>query len=91
MIAYTAPSAEDIQRLKDSLGYSGRQMADLASVSGGQQWRKYTGGAAVREINLHMLFFIAARLALTQEEIATIVRKMQEIGAQLDVADFIRD
>lgn len=89
MIQYTAPSAKDIQDLKDSLGYSSREMAELASVSGGQQWRKYTGGAAVREINLHMLFFIAARLALAQDEIETIVRKMQEMGAQVDIADFV--
>lgn len=91
MIQYSAPSANDIQALKDSLGYSSRQMADLASVSGGQQWRKYTGGAAVREINMHMLFFIAARLALTKDEIEKIVRKMQQIGAQVDVDDLIHD
>jgi len=39
-------------------------MAELASLSGGQQWRKYTGGAAPRSVGFHMLFFIAALLPI---------------------------
>ena len=88
MIPYEAPRTEDLQRLKDSLGYSGNDMANLASVAGGQQWRKYTGGAEPRDINLHMLFFIAARLALPPEQLRAVVEKMQEIGAEIAVEDF---
>lgn len=85
MIQYTPPAPEDLQRLKAQLGYSGAQMAELASVAGGQQWRKYTGGAQPRDVNLHMLFFIASRLALTPEQLRAVAERMHEIGAALDV------
>jgi hypothetical protein len=78
---YVAPSTADLAALKDQLGYTGAQMADLASVAGSNQWRKYTGGAAPREINPHMLFFIAARLELSDADLARILARMREIGA----------
>jgi len=90
MISYQAPTPADLQRLKDELGYTGEQMADLASVAGGQQWRKYTGGAAPRDINLHMLFFIAARLSLSADELARVTEKMREIGASVDGDALVR-
>lgn len=42
----------NLQRLKTELGYRGDEMAELASVVGGQQWRKYTGGAESRDVGL---------------------------------------
>ncbi|SQH39536.1 Uncharacterised protein [Salmonella enterica] len=41
---YTPPTPEDLNQLKDKLGYTGAQMADLAGVASNSQWRKYTGG-----------------------------------------------
>ena len=61
---YTPPKPDDLQRLKNDLGRTGEQMAELFGVAGGQQWRKYTGGAQPREMAPQMLFFGAARLAL---------------------------
>lgn len=84
MIPYTPPTTEDLARLKAELGYTGEQMAELASVAEGAQWRKYTGGAAPRSVSLHMLFFIAARLALGPDELRRVADKMVEIGGQLD-------
>lgn len=84
MIAYTPPTTEDLARLKAELGYTGEQMAKLASVAEGAQWRKYTGGAAPRSVSLHMLFFIAARLALGPDELRRVADKMVDIGGQLD-------
>lgn len=89
MIPYTPPTPEDLQRLKDELGYSGEQMASLASVAGGSQWRKYTGGADPRAVNIHMLFFIAARLALTPAELERVVAKMRDMGADIDPAKVV--
>jgi len=88
MIPYEAPSTTDLQRLKEQLGFSGNDMAELASVAGGQQWRKYTGGVEPRGINLHMMFFIAARLALPPEQLRLVVEKMREIGAKISFEDF---
>jgi predicted transcriptional regulator len=86
MIRYTPPTPADLQRLKSELGYTGEKMAELVSVSGGQQWRKYTGGAQPREVNLHMLFFIAARLTLDAEQLRAVAARMVEAGADIDVA-----
>ena len=80
---YTAPTAEDFQRLKNQLGRTGEQMAELFGVAGGQQWRKYTGGAEPREMSPQMLFFGAARLALTHDEFDRVLEKMRQIGAEI--------
>ncbi|EKH1093472.1 helix-turn-helix transcriptional regulator [Salmonella enterica] len=78
---YSPPAAENLQALKDSLGYSGAQMAELAGVSGNSQWRKYTGKTSQRDMSLHILFYIAAQLALTEDELLRVIKKMQDIGA----------
>jgi transcriptional regulator with XRE-family HTH domain len=78
---YTPPSTDDLARLKEQLGYTGNQMADLAGVAGNSQWRKYTGGAEPRAMSPHILFFIAAQLTLSDEELQKVLEKMREIGA----------
>lgn len=81
---YSPPTAENLQALKDSLGYSGAQMAELAGVSSNSQWRKYTGKTSQRDMSLHILFYIAAQLALTEDELLRVMKKMQDIGATTD-------
>ena len=81
---YTSPTPEDLQALKDSLGYTGNQMADLAGVASNSQWRKYTGGVTPRAMSPHILFFMAAQLALTPAELELVLIKMREIGAKIN-------
>lgn len=81
MIEYSPPSTSDLAKLKERLGLTGEQMAELAGVAGGQQWRKYTGGADPRNLGIHICFFMAARLALSPEDLAKVTAKMREIGA----------
>ncbi|MFD4839778.1 XRE family transcriptional regulator [Achromobacter sp. NPDC058515] len=81
---YTAPSTDDLARLKEELCLTGNEMADLAGVSDNRQWRKYTGGAAPRDMNAAMLFLMAARLTLTEEQLAPVLDKMRTIGASFD-------
>ncbi|UTV56511.1 XRE family transcriptional regulator [Burkholderia arboris] len=83
---YTSPKAQDLQRLKEELGRTGEQMAELFGVAGGQQWRKYTGGADPRELSPHILFFGAARLVLPEQQLALVLEKMRELGAKIDLA-----
>ncbi|MGH1510376.1 hypothetical protein [Ralstonia solanacearum] len=84
---YTPPTPQDFQRLKNELGRTGEQMADLFGVASGQQWRKYTGGVEPREMAPQMLFFGAARLVLTEEEIERVLARMQAIGATIDLTE----
>lgn len=80
---YEAPHVDDLLKLKEELGYTGTQMAELAGVAGNSQWRKYTGRETPRAISPHILFFMAAQLALSDEELSRVVKKMQEIGAEI--------
>ncbi|PLP96987.1 hypothetical protein [Cupriavidus pauculus] len=82
---YSPPSTDDLQRLKAELERTGEEMAELFGVAGGQQWRKYTGGAQPREMAPQMLFFGAARLALSDEELKRVLDRMREIGAEIDL------
>lgn len=82
---YTPPTPQDLQALKNELGMTGQQMAELAGVAGGQQWRKYTGGESPRDMGLHILFFMASRLVLSDSELERVHAKMQEIGAKVEV------
>lgn len=80
---YTSPTHEDLERLKSDLGFTGTQMADLAGVASNSQWRKYTGGAEPRAMSPHILFFMAAQLVLSEDELNNILEKMNEIGARI--------
>ncbi|MCS5452549.1 XRE family transcriptional regulator [Enterobacter huaxiensis] len=80
---YEPPRPEDLQRLKDDLGFTGVKMADLAGVAGGNIWRRYTGGANPRTMSAQTLFYMAAQLALSPEELDRVVSKMVEIGARI--------
>lgn len=70
--------------MKDQLGLTGEQMAELFGVAGGQQWRKYTGGAEPRQMSIQMLFFAAARLTLTDTELARVRDRMLSAGAHVE-------
>ncbi|EPH7219923.1 transcriptional regulator [Serratia sp. OLHL2] len=80
---YTPPTPEDLEQLKSELGYTGTQMADLAGVASNSQWRKYTGGAEPRAMSPHILFFMAAQLSLSPQELDKIIDKMASIGATI--------
>lgn len=84
---YSPPSTTALEALKDELGKTGNDMAALAGLSDGRQWRKYTGGAQPRELSAQMLFFIAARLSLSDESLQTVYERMREIGAELDFVE----
>lgn len=81
---YVPPSPEELNKLKEELGYTGTQMADLAGVASNSQWRKYTGGESPRAVSPHILFFMAAQLSLTPDELNKILNKMKIIGAEIN-------
>jgi hypothetical protein len=82
-VNYTPPTTADLRRLKDNLGFTGEQMAELFGLGGGQQWRKYTGGAEPREMSPQMLIFAAVRLTFGQKDIDRLLRCVREIGADM--------
>lgn len=77
---YTPPSADDLNQLKESLGYTGNQMADLAGVASSSQWQKYTGGESPRAISPPVPFLITAQLTLDEDKLKSALRKMSDIS-----------
>jgi len=83
---YIPPSPADLRRLKNELELTSEQMAELFGLAGGQQWRKYTGGIAPREMGPQMLFLAAARLVLDEQELGRVLDRMREVGADVQLA-----
>ncbi len=82
---YKAPSAEELQRLKDELGLSSAQMAKLFGLSSGRHWRGYTETNKPRSISAQTLFFGLARKELGAEAIARVLERMRQAGATIDL------
>jgi hypothetical protein len=53
---YAPPSTVDLEALKTRLNKTGNDMANIAGLPDGRQWRKCTGGASPREVSVQMLF-----------------------------------
>ncbi|WP_269935802.1 XRE family transcriptional regulator [Serratia liquefaciens] len=81
---YNPPTPESLEKLKNGLGYTGTQMADLAGVASNSQWRKYTCGVAPRAMSQHILFYIASQLVLSENELNLIVEKMKFLSAEIE-------
>jgi hypothetical protein len=85
-IRYVAPPLHSLRDLKDRLDYSGQQMAEMFGLAGSQQWHKYSGKSAPREMGLPMLFlaFALCNRSATVDEVLDICRR--ETGAVIDLA-----
>jgi len=83
---YTPPTTEQLAAMKQELGLTGKQMAELFGLAGDHQWRKYTGGQQPRELSPQMLFFAMARLELDDAAIERILVRMRQAGATIDLA-----
>ncbi|WP_404851376.1 XRE family transcriptional regulator [Cupriavidus sp. D384] len=83
---YTPPTTEQLADLKQTLGLTGKQMAELFGLAGDHQWRKYTGGQQPREVSPQMLFFAMARLELDEATISRILQRMRSAGATIDLS-----
>lgn len=83
---YAPPTPADLAHLKSDLGLTSNQMAELAGLSQGSHWRKYTGRTDQRTMQMHMHFYLAAMLTLSEEEIDRIAATMREQGAEVELA-----
>lgn len=82
---YTPPPANALARLKNELSFTSPQMADLAGLAQGAQWRKYTGGQDPRPLGMQMHFYMAALLTLSEEDLERIAETMRDQGAILEL------
>jgi hypothetical protein len=87
MTTYSPPSADDLKKLKDVLGKSSTEMAELFGVTSGSQWRKYMAADSInrRDMGLHMLFFAMARLELDEKTLNRVLDRMRAVGATIEL------
>lgn len=85
-IHYKQPPAQKLAELKNELGLTGKQMADLCWLAGDQHWRKYTNPRDPRPMNAHMLFTLMAQLELDDATLERIFERMRRAGAEFDRA-----
>lgn len=83
-IHYIPPTPANLRALKDRLGYTGDQMADLFGLAGNNQWRKYTGGHEPRTMSLPMLFLAGALLNLTAT-VEQVFDWCRRVGAKIEI------
>ena len=81
-IHYKHPPAQDLAKLKDELGLTGKQMADLCWLAGDQHWRKYTNPRDPRPMSAQMLFTAMAQLELDEATLERIFERMRRAGAE---------
>ena len=89
---YVPPSPDDLLRLAEELGYKRPQMADLAHVSTGRQWSKYTWNEKTpeldrRDLGFDKAFLIATRLELMQGSIKNVEQihaRMRGFGCHVE-------
>ncbi|MBB5414121.1 XRE family transcriptional regulator [Paraburkholderia atlantica] len=83
---YEPPVPDQLEQLKNELGKSSGEMAKLFGLANGRQWRRYlsTDENNRRDMGMHMLFFAAAQLELSTEDIERIFARMRKIGARVD-------
>lgn len=83
---YIPPAPADLARLKEVLGLTSEEMADLAGLTQGGQWRKYTGGEKPRVLGKLMHFYMAALLTLDESDMARVFETMRGHGAMVETA-----
>lgn len=69
------------------LGCTNSQMAVLAGVKDGNQWRKYTGSNPSRTMSATTLFYLAAQLSLSPDEFDRVMGEMRNLGADIETEE----
>ena len=85
---YQPPAPADLLDLKKELEATSQEMANLAGLKQGSQWRKYTGSGETRPMNMHMHFYMASLLTLSEADIERVTAAMREHGADVSTALF---
>ena len=87
---YQPPGSETLRRLKEHLGYTNVQMADLFGVSTGRQFHKYLSDEDKREMGFHVLMYGAMQLALMTGPVTNIEQVFaaaRSIGATIEMEE----
>lgn len=82
LLHYKAPPPARLQELKNELGYSGRNMANLCDVAP-THWRRYTNTHEPVPMSYAKLFTAVAKLELDPAQVERIHTIMRGLGATI--------
>jgi hypothetical protein len=82
---FQPPTVQQLKQLKEDLGYTGAQMAQLLGLSSSRRWRDLVNESNPQGITPSSLFLGAARLTLADKQIEQVLEKMRQIGATIDL------
>ncbi|MDS0802847.1 XRE family transcriptional regulator [Burkholderia cenocepacia] len=85
---YQPPSGELLRQLKERLGFTNAEMAELFGVATGRQFHKYLSEEDKREMGFHVLMYGAMNLALKGGPITNVEQVFEvarSIGAKIAV------
>lgn len=85
---YRPPSSESLRLLKERLGYTNGEMAELFGVTTGRQFHKYLSEEDKREMGFHVLIFGALQLGLMAGPLTSIDQVFdmgRSIGATIEI------
>lgn len=82
---YLPPSVQQLKQLKEELGFTGAQMAQLLGLSSSRRWRDLVNENDPQGITPASLFIGAARLTLSDKDFQQVLEKMRQIGATIDL------
>lgn len=82
---YQPPTVQQLKQLKEELGFTGAQMAQLLGLSSSRRWRDLVNESNPQGITPASLFLGAARLTLNEADIQRVLEKMRQIGATIDL------
>lgn len=82
---FQPPTVQQLKQLKEELGFTGAQMAQLLGLSSSRRWRDLVNENNPQGITPSSLFLGAARLTLDAKQIEQVLEKMRQIGATIDL------
>lgn len=87
---YRPPPRQELQRLKEALGFTNSQMAELFGVSKATQFHKYLSNKDTRDMGFHVLMYGMLGLALLRGIRVLSVEQLHDLarsyGAVIDLS-----
>lgn len=83
---YRSPTVAQLKQWKETLRFSGTQMALILGLKSSRRWRDYADENKPQGIPPANLFMAAALMTLPKKDVERVLSTMRDIGATIDLA-----
>jgi hypothetical protein len=84
---FRSPTVAQMKQWKETLKFSGAQMANILGLKSARRWRDYADENKPQGIPPANLFMAAAITILPREEIDRVLAEMRRVGAVIELDD----